>query len=666
MSEDKTWAYNVSKKIAQLTKVVFRLYTENTDRRNLVAAVKQRYETEIQTIRELAEQAIAEREKDLSQREADYQATLAAEYNAKFTAECDRLKGERDKFAAKAGEYEGEVERLRSETLKLQERVAAAVRGFEAGAEELQKVCERKVMEVKERYQREADSLVKVTQEKCEKLNERNRELARQIEEARKGASDGKSEQVESLRATVKSLTEKGSALEKQNAVLKKKVEVLEKAKAKEGQIRELTKANQELKEKMKEVVSARDELQNQLGVKEQRIRELEKERLKHEEHPSDDKNQQIKDLEKANKELKEQLKLAVSKMQKQVDDKDQHISGLEKGKQDLSLKLEALISEVEGLRKQAQKHVELEMSISAFERFDAGSDMLKSRTRELELKILEKEAQLKDAKQRIISLSNDIEAVKQQIFESNEQLKAVGLSHKAEMEAKDSEIRRLTDMLMESDEKVSKAEVKSLVERHEAQMQQLQNHFDLEMQRIAKQGSMELQELQARIEELEQTVELDKKRHSDALRAQAEEMQAGHLNELEKSRLAYEHELLERDAIIEKLKEEIKSSQETDDKKRIKELERQVTERTHALAKVYAELKQYRAELVNRETSYNKMFSTEPDVAVLNVIERRVKRDSIRGMFWNLPPLEKEEPKAVRCPTARRKKKMRVACDQQ
>ena len=656
MSEDKTWAYNVNKKIAQLTKVVFRLYTENTDRRNLVAAVKQRYETEIQTIRERAERAIAERERDLSQREADYQATLASEYNAKFTAECDRLKSERDKFTAKVGDYESEIESLRSESLKLQDRVAALVRAFEAGTEELQKVHERTVMELKEKYQSEADSLVKVTREKCEKLNERNRELARQIEEMGKGAGD----EAEGLRATVKSLTEKGNALEKQNAALKKKVEVLEKAKAKEGQIRELTKANQELKEKMKQIVSARDELQNQLGVKEQRIKELEKERLKHGECPGDDK---MRDLEKENNGLKEQLKAALSwneKMQKQVDAKDQYISDLERGKRDLSLKLDNVSCEVECLRKQTQKHVELAMSISAFERFD-GRDMLKNRTRELELKILEKETQLKDAKQRIMSLSNDIEAVKQQIFESNEQLKAAELSHKAEMEAKDSEIKRLTDMLRESDEKV-----KSLVESHEAQMRQLQNHFDLEMQRMAKQGSMEVQELQARIEELEQTIELNKKRHNDALRSQAEEMQGVHLTELEKSRLTYEHELIERDAIIEKLKEEIKSSEETDDKKRIKDLERQVTERTQALAKVYAELKQYRAELVNRETSYNKMFSTEPDVAVLNVIERRVKRDSLRGMFWNLPPLEKEESKAVRCPTARRKKKMRVVCDQQ
>jgi hypothetical protein len=71
--------------------------------------------------------------------------------------------------------------------------------------------------------------------------------------------------------------------------------------------------------------------------------------------------------------------------------------------------------------------------------------------------------------------------------------------------------------------------------------------------------------------------------------------------------------------------------------------LEGAVTEKNEALAKMFLELKHYQNELLNREAAYNKLFSAKPSVGVLNMIERKVKRDNLSvetATVRTLPPL--------------------------
>ena len=51
---EANWKYNVSKKICQLTKVVFRLHCETIDRRERYLMMKKKYEDEIDEIKNLA------------------------------------------------------------------------------------------------------------------------------------------------------------------------------------------------------------------------------------------------------------------------------------------------------------------------------------------------------------------------------------------------------------------------------------------------------------------------------------------------------------------------------------------------------------------------------------------------------------------------------------
>ena len=55
---DENWKYNVSKKIAQLTRVVFRLHTESIDRRDAIARMKKNCDQEIALVVEKSNKII--------------------------------------------------------------------------------------------------------------------------------------------------------------------------------------------------------------------------------------------------------------------------------------------------------------------------------------------------------------------------------------------------------------------------------------------------------------------------------------------------------------------------------------------------------------------------------------------------------------------------------
>jgi chromosome segregation ATPase len=79
------------------------------------------------------------------------------------------------------------------------------------------------------------------------------------------------------------------------------------------------------------------------------------------------------------------------------------------------------------------------------------------------------------------------------------------------------------------------------------------------------------------------------------------------------------------------------------DDVAQIDFLTGELCEKNDTIAKLFTQLKHYQGELVNRESAYNKTFNARPNVGVLNVIERKVKRDNLvveATLPLNLPPL--------------------------
>ena len=174
-----------------------------------------------------------------------------------------------------------------------------------------------------------------------------------------------------------------------------------------------------------------------------------------------------------------------------------------------------------------------------------------------------------------------------------------------------------------------------------------------------ASQYQKKVSELEAKLEELKQKMQELEQRHQREL-DERERTAGDRLSDLDRMNLEKMTEMQERhksdlqnkDTEIEELRRQIEELElrwgsrdaRPEDLERIQKLEDTVKERTDTLTKLFNELKHYQNELVNRETAYNKLFNTRPNIGVYNVIERKIKRDTLvsetipTAMY--LPPL--------------------------
>ena len=179
------------------------------------------------------------------------------------------------------------------------------------------------------------------------------------------------------------------------------------------------------------------------------------------------------------------------------------------------------------------------------------------------------------------------------------------------------------------------------------------------DMNAQASQYQKKVSELEAKLEELKQKMGELEQRHQREL-DERERTAGDRLSDLDRMNLEKMTEMQERhksdlqnkDTEIEELRRQIEELElrwgsrdaRPEDLERIQKLEDTVKERTDTLTKLFNELKHYQNELVNRETAYNKLFNTRPNIGVYNVIERKIKRDTLvsetipTAMY--LPPL--------------------------
>ena len=129
--------------------------------------------------------------------------------------------------------------------------------------------------------------------------------------------------------------------------------------------------------------------------------------------------------------------------------------------------------------------------------------------------------------------------------------------------------------------------------------------------------------------------------------------------NEMHKEQLMTQIE--EQNKEIEVLKDRVSQAGSLkEDREKIAHLEKIVQDRNQLLSKLFNELKHYQQEFANREMSYNKIFTTKPQVGVLNVLERRMKKDvfdkSLPPLADQIDKVEKTEKRASTSLSARRK----------
>ena len=313
-------------------------------------------------------------------------------------------------------------------------------------------------------------------------------------------------------------------------------------------------------------------------------------------------------------------------------------------------------------------------------------------------------EKKIKDLTDENQSLKDQIESLKAEFDEKMKEAQEKYDKLNELIESKESEaekeqqqtIKRLESQMedLKRTHNFELANDRKELEKHEREKQQMkedyekkilsiEHQYELGKNEIELQKNAEIQNIKndnfIKISELQKIIEKNSKDAAEAqlkfqrdLADMQSEIETRYKEDISKLKEELKTSKETRDATISDLTQKVKSSEEQieqykmqlkqagsnkEDRERIKKLEAAVQERSDMVAKLFNELKHYQQEFANRELSYNKVFSAKPQVGVLNVLERRVKKDVLDR---SLPPLadqiEKAEKRSITSLSARRK----------
>ncbi|XP_009459065.1 PREDICTED: protein FAM184A isoform X1 [Nipponia nippon] len=246
-----------------------------------------------------------------------------------------------------------------------------------------------------------------------------------------------------------------------------------------------------------------------------------------------------------------------------------------------------------------------------------------------------------------------------------SEELQALKETHKQAMEGFKLEMEQELQTLrfeLEDEGKAMLASLRSeLNHQHAAAIDQLRHNHQqelvaakMELERSIELGRRQEKEFLCRISDLQ-----DELRHRDHHIAELDK-EILHLHE-NISALTKELEFKGKEVLrirsesnqqisLEEMEEKYKNRESRpEDLQLISELKDLIAERDQLIKKLIEDKKFYQLELVNRETSYNKMFNASPNVGVINpLVKQKKKNDKSTNRFVSVPNLSALESSGV------------------
>lgn len=639
---EANWKYNVSKKICQLTKVVFRLHCETIDRRERYCYMKKKYEDEIEEIKNLAIKTLENAQDEYNK----LQKQTKDEYEKKFQEFKNNYSGSETELQKRIESYKSIISDLMDQIGKLNENCKNQSSNFDEATKSIQKTFKSKLKSVEKNYQAQVDKIKsdyqlkidseqKKIQEKIDELNKKSQQEMDEFKEnlikQNKNNISNLEKEVSNLKNQIKSLNSKISGLKKEKSTILSSNEKLKEENAElQAKIDELNSKIQELLQKAAENDINKDSLTILQQKYEAKIAENQQLDSKYSDLMSKYENagkkyshlhKKFNELEKTSNEYQNLYKEAKSeneKLELQIKSLQDHIAELENQKDKMpEIDIEGLNSEISDLK---GKNADLQSQLSTLSK--------EKEKREIELSSV------------IELLQKEIETLKKELEKkTNENIFDVNQFKQKCQDEIDLLKRQKSDIIRENSEAMNSliAAHKSAIDGYESRIKQNSELFESKM---------------------------------IVLQNDSENLKIKYSNELNTMKAAYEQVLSDHVTTIHNLQSQLNSRPNQDNQfsidenfylAKIKSLEEALADRTAALNKMYMEAKQYQNELIQRETSYNKIFNSTPEVGVLNLVESRKKRDRIKlgsKSVWSLPPLEDDEKNYGRCPTVRKKKR--------
>ncbi|XP_012942605.1 protein FAM184A [Aplysia californica] len=561
----------MSKKIAQLTKVIYALNTKNDENETVLQALREQHEEEIQQILADTKQKVAVY-KDRLDEESDHQATIEAlqtriaEHQSQQAAIEEQFSqykiNIREKQEKEREDYAAKLFDMSHEVLKAKKDFEDHIDKFNSWKERINAQHSTAVAELGSKHQREMEDLRSFQRNQDDTwLNQ-----CAQIEEKFKDQIESLKSQIEAMEAEKVSLNEEYTAkLEKAKAFYEKELEALrlnqtqEHSVEVEGLKKEIDRLKGDFGANDKELRVQIDRLVRQLADTEDSLEASRKEQQILQAELAG-RNSSSSELAKQLEDLREQLASQSSKLhstETELAGSKQHVADLA----DELSKKSTLLGELEAHNMQKESIIsslrdELEKLRQQLTRVDAERTSLLSQQQSSSS---EQKSQLQSLRQALEDMTVEKETQKQrfekQIKSLQDELEKTEKSLKEEMALKLSEMEKSHVEARESDRKcaaeVLTATKQELKENHEKEMSQAKSDYEALQQEFEQVKADLKSRLAAAEEEL---------RRMEQMIKQSEEGLGSASGQLKSMKEAAEHLRTE----LEKTRSELKFSKTT------------------------------------------------------------------------------------------------------
>jgi chromosome segregation ATPase len=150
--------YNTCKKIVQLTRIIYRLHSQNVQHEDRLRNVKAQYEHQIHELTQKTDQLSRAQKEDLDRRKREYQEAVMREYQQKFTKVRSEYQQKQTHFLEAIQTAESQVEALKTEVEHLKVQCAAMTKRFDSGTKRITAAHRKEISGLSAKHAAKADS----------------------------------------------------------------------------------------------------------------------------------------------------------------------------------------------------------------------------------------------------------------------------------------------------------------------------------------------------------------------------------------------------------------------------------------------------------------------------------------------------------------------------
>jgi serologically defined colon cancer antigen 8 len=208
---DPVWQKNISKKIAQMTKAVFRLHADSIDHRDEVSQLKARYESELSQIEAESRDNLARAQVEANNYHPAIERTVRSEFETKFTQTKIQFDAAHEKLEADSNRAietaTARLNDLKARVDALRQKSAESIDLFTKANDEINRIHAETLQRIEDQHQREVSKHVDEANARYEaavaamrkKEESLKREFEAELEELRRTLASSQVSAVETL-----------------------------------------------------------------------------------------------------------------------------------------------------------------------------------------------------------------------------------------------------------------------------------------------------------------------------------------------------------------------------------------------------------------------------------------------------------------------------------